>query len=102
MVREPYAAAITSDGATLVVTNSLPEQKAIDTISLTGKVSLVNTSNTTVRAVIPVFPVGTHSLFGVCVSKDGKYAFVSHLVGRFTLPQQRLPRGGFIQIMSQL
>jgi len=93
MVREPYAAAITSDGATLVVTNSLPEQKAIDTISLTGKVSLVNTSNNTVRAVIPVFPVGTHSLFGVCVSKDGKYAFVSHLVGRFTLPATTFAQG---------
>lgn len=93
MVREPYAAALTPDGATLVVSNSLPEQKAIDTISLTGKVSLVSTSTGTVDAVIPVFPVGTHSMFGVCISNDGKYAFVTHLVGKFTLPATDLENG---------
>lgn len=93
MVREPYAAAITPDGATLVVTNSLPEQKAIDTVELTGKVSLVSTATGTVRAIVPVFPVGTHSLFGCCVSNDGAYAFVTHLVGRFTLPAIKLESG---------
>jgi len=86
VTREPYAAAITPDGTTLVVTNSLPEQKAIDTVELTGKVSIISTATKTVRATVPIFPVGTHSLFGVSVSLDGKYAFVTHLVGRFTLP----------------
>lgn len=93
VTREPYASAITPDGATLVVTNSLPEQKAIDTVSLTGKVSLISTATKTVRAVVPVFPVGTHSLFGACISSDGKYAFVTHLVGRFTLPATTLSGG---------
>lgn len=95
VTREPYAAAITSDGATLVVTNSLPEQKAIDTVELTGKVSLIETSTNTVRAIVPVFPVGSHSLFGVCVSNDDKYAFVTHLVGRFTIPAIKW-EGGWI------
>jgi DNA-binding beta-propeller fold protein YncE len=93
MVREPYAAAITPDGATLVVTNSLPELKAIDTVQLTGKVSLISTATGTVRAVVPVTPVGTHSLFGCYISKDGDYAFVTHLVGRFTLPAIKLENG---------
>lgn len=93
MVREPYTAAITPDGATLVVTNSLPEQKAIDTVELTGKVSLISTATGTVRAIVPVFPVGTHSLFGCSVSNDGAYAFVTHLVGRFTLPAITLQNG---------
>jgi len=93
MVREPYAAAITPDGATLVVSNSLPEQKAIDTVTLTGKVSLVSTSSEKVDTVIPIFPVGTHSMFGVSVSNDGKYAFVTHLVGKFTLPATMLENG---------
>jgi DNA-binding beta-propeller fold protein YncE len=93
MVREPYAAALTPDGATLVVTNSLPEQKAIDTVALTGKVSLISTATGTVRAVVPVFPVGTHSLFGCNISNDGNYAFVTHLVGRFTLPAIDLKNG---------
>jgi DNA-binding beta-propeller fold protein YncE len=93
MVREPYAAALTPDGATLVVTNSLPEQKATDTVTLTGKVSLVSTATATVDAVIPVFPVGTHSLFGVCISNDGAYAFVTHLVGKYKLPATTLTGG---------
>ncbi|NLL13426.1 MAG: hypothetical protein GX267_08480 [Fibrobacter sp.] len=93
MVREPYAAALTPDGATLVVANSLPDQKAIDTVTLTGKVSLVSTSSEKVDAVIPIFPVGTHSMFGVCVSNDGKYAFVTHLVAKFTLPATMLENG---------
>jgi YVTN family beta-propeller protein len=93
VTREPYAAAITPDGATLVVTNSLPEQKATDTIELTGKVSLIATATNTVRATVPVFPVGTHSLFGASISADGKYAFITHLVGRFTLPAVTLTGG---------
>ena len=93
MVREPYAAALTPDGATLVVANSLPDQKVIDTVTLTGKVSLVSTSSEKVDAVIPIFPVGTHSMFGVCVSNDGKYAFVTHLVAKFTLPATMLENG---------
>jgi DNA-binding beta-propeller fold protein YncE len=93
MVREPYAAAITPDGKTLVVTNSLPELKATDTVALTGKVSLVSTVTGAVDAVIPVFPVGTHSLFSVCTSNDGAYAFVTHLVGRFTLPATDITKG---------
>jgi DNA-binding beta-propeller fold protein YncE len=93
MVREPYAAAITPDGATLVVTNSLPEQKATDTVTLTGKVSLVSTATEKVDAVIPVFPVGTHSLFGAFISNDGAYAFVTHLVGKYKLPATTLTNG---------
>jgi DNA-binding beta-propeller fold protein YncE len=93
MVREPYAAALTPDGATLVVTNSLPELKAIDTVQMTGKVSLVSTATGTVRAIVPVFPVGTHSLFGCTISNDGAYAFVTHLVGRFTIPAIKLENG---------
>jgi len=93
VVREPYAAAITPDGATLVVTNSLPDQKAIDSLTLAGKVSLVSTSNEEVDTVIPIFPVGTHSLFGVSISNDGKYAFVTHLVGKFTLNATMLDNG---------
>ncbi len=95
VTREPYAAAITSDGATLVVTNSLPEQKATDTVEFTGKVSLITTATNTVRTTVPVFPVGSHSLFGICVSNDDKYAFVTHLVGRFTIPAIQF-EGGWI------
>ena len=93
VTREPYAAAITPDGATLAVTNSLPNEKATDTIAITGKVSLINTATKTVRATVPVYPAGTHSLFGICITPDGNYALATHLVGRFTLPATTLSGG---------
>ena len=92
MIREPYAASITPNGATLVVTNSLPDQKATDTNSIACKVSLISTATGTARASVPL-PVGSHSLFGVCVTPDGKYAFATHLVGRFTIPATTLTGG---------
>lgn len=92
VTREPYAAAITPDGATLVVTNSLPDQKATDTVSIACKVSLINTATKAVKASIPL-PVGSHSLFGLCVTADGKFAFATHLIGRFTIPATTITQG---------
>jgi YVTN family beta-propeller protein len=92
VTREPYAAAITPDGATLVVTNSLPTEKATDTVTLACKVALINTADRTVRAQVPL-PVGSHSLFGACVTADGKFALATHLIARFTIPATKLDQG---------
>jgi YVTN family beta-propeller protein len=92
VTREPYAAAITPDGKTLVVTNSLPDQKATDTAAIACKITLINTETQSITASIPL-PVGSHSLFGVCVSPDGKYAFATHLIGRFTIPAIKITQG---------
>jgi hypothetical protein len=37
--------------------------------------------------------VGSHSLFGVCVSPNGKYAFATHLLARFTIPALTITSG---------
>jgi YVTN family beta-propeller protein len=94
VTREPYASAITPDGATLVVTNSLPDQKATDTAGIACKIALINTATKTVRASVPL-PVGSHSLFSVCITPDGKFALATHLIGRFTIPATTLS-GGWI------
>lgn len=94
VTREPYAAAITPDGQTLVITNALPDQKATDTTVIACKITLVNTATKTVTAGIPM-TLGSHSLFGVTISADGKWAFATHLVGRFNLLANRL-EGGWI------
>ena len=93
VTREPYAAAITPDGTTLAVTNSLPDQRATDTNTISGKVSLISTATNTVRAAVPIYPVGTHSLFGIFITPDGRYVLATHLVGRFTLPATTLTNG---------
>jgi YVTN family beta-propeller protein len=91
-VREAYAAAITPDGATLVVTNSLPDQAATDTSAIACKVCLISTQTRSVVAQIAM-PVGSHSLFGLCISPDGKYAFATHLIGRFNIPALVITNG---------
>jgi YVTN family beta-propeller protein len=92
VTREPYASALTPDGNTLVVTNALPDQKATDTVSIACRITLINTGTRTVTASIPL-PVGSHSLFGVCVSPDGNYAFATHLLARFTIPALTITSG---------
>jgi YVTN family beta-propeller protein len=91
-MREPYAAAVTPDGATLVVTNSLPDQKAIDTNVIGSRVLLIDTRTKAVSAAIELRS-GSHSMFGVCISVDGKYAFATHLIASFLLPATSLTNG---------
>ncbi len=94
VTREPYAAKITPDGSTLVITNALPDGKATDTSQVNPiacKVALVNTSAKTTTTI--KLPLGSHSLFGVCITSDSKYAFVTHLVGRTTFPATQVDQG---------
>lgn len=96
MVREPYSAAITPDGKTLVVSNSLPHQKSTDSLVISSTISLVNTQNNEVVNV-PLFldgkVFGTHSVFGIAITNNGKYAFVSHLIGQINIPATRIDFG---------
>jgi YVTN family beta-propeller protein len=92
VVREPYSAGITPDGSSLVVANSLPVEKATDTSKITCKVSLVSTVTRQQMDTIGL-PLGSHSVFGLTISPDGNYAFVTHLVAMFTLPALHLDQG---------
>jgi YVTN family beta-propeller protein len=92
VLREPYSAGITPDGSVLVVANSLPVEKATDTQKITCKVSLVSTATRQVTATIPL-PIGSHSAFGLSISPDGNYAFITHLVAMFTLPALHIENG---------
>jgi YVTN family beta-propeller protein len=94
VTREPYAAKITPDGSTLIITNALPDQKATDTLKtnpIACKVALVNTTTKAVTSI--KLPLGSHSLFGVCITSDSKYAFVTHLTGRTTIPATQVDGG---------
>jgi YVTN family beta-propeller protein len=94
VIREPYSAAITPDGSVLVVANSLPNDKSTDTVFVTCHVSLISTAEQKVTADVPLTR-GSHSAFGMAVSPDGKYAFITHLVAMFTIPAL-LIEGGWI------
>lgn len=94
LIREPYASKITPDGKTLVVANSLPNDKATDSLSITNKVQLIGLESEKITATIDL-TVGSHSSFGLEISPDGKYAFVTHLIGMFNREATQV-EGGWI------
>jgi YVTN family beta-propeller protein len=94
VIREPYSAGITPDGSTLIVANSLPAEAATDTVFVTCKISLISTATRQVSATVSLTR-GSHSAFGLSVSPDGNYAFITHLVAMFTIPAV-LIEGGWI------
>jgi len=91
VVREPVAAALTPDGKRLLVANHLPGGAA-DGEYVAAAVSVVDTLTRNVADVIRL-PNGSTSLRGICVSPDGKQAYVTHLLGRYQLPTTQLDRG---------
>ena len=92
VVREPYEAAMTPDGKTLVIGNSLPNDRSTDTMFVSCMISLYNVETGEVDANIRLTR-GSHSVFGVTVSPDGKYAFATHLIGKFNLIGSTVEKG---------
>jgi YVTN family beta-propeller protein len=91
VLREPVASAITPNGKTLFVANLLPAGAA-DRDYAASSVSVIDTAKRKVTAIIQL-PNGSTSLRGICVSPDGKYAYVTHILARYQLPTTQLDRG---------
>ena len=89
--REPFAMALSQDGARLFVANHLPAGAA-DGAYTASFVSVVDTAGRTETCRIEL-PNGSTALRGICLSPDGKYAYVSHILGRYQLPTTQLERG---------
>jgi len=89
--REPIAAAITPDGRYLFVANHLPTgPSSVDFVA--AVVSVIDIAQQKVTAEIDL-PNGSTSLRSICVSPDGKYAYVPHILARFHMPTTQLVRG---------
>jgi len=89
--REPVAAAITPDGKLLFVANLLPAGAA-DRDYVAAEVSVIDTATRKVAGTIQL-PNGSTGLRDICVSPDGKYAYVTHILARYQLPTTQLERG---------
>ena len=89
--REPVAAAITPDGKYLFVANHLHNGRANAT-TVAAYVSVIDTVSDSVACNIQL-PNGSGLLRGICVSPDGKYAAVTHLLSRFNVPTTQIERG---------
>ncbi len=81
-VREPVAAAVTPDGAAVFVANHLPDDR-LDGYPVSTMMTVIDTQTRQATAIR--LPHGSHSLRGLCVSADGKYVYVTHLLSNFEL-----------------
>jgi YVTN family beta-propeller protein len=91
VTREPTAAAITADNKFLFVANHLPAGAA-DGDYTAAVVSVLDTTTKKVVKTIDL-PNGSTGLQGICVSSDGQYAYVTHILSRYQLPTTQLERG---------
>lgn len=91
VVREPSGIAVTADEQRVVVANLLPNAPGTDP-NLAADVSLIDAGKLTQTATVRL-PVGSSVVRGLCVSPDGRWAYVVHGLGRFHLPITQLERG---------
>ena len=91
VLREPRSAVFSKDGKYLFVTNFLPAQRA-DLDYVAACVSVIDV-NTFEKVKDIQLANGSNALRGLCITPDGKYVYVSHNLGRFTVPTSQLQQG---------
>ncbi len=89
-VREPFHAALSPDGKTLLVTNLLPNNPC-DSYDVAAEITLIDTA--TNQATNIRLPNGSASVHEICVSPDGKFAYAAHILARYQMPTTQLERG---------
>ena len=90
VLREPVASDVTPDGSLVLVANLLPMDPS-DADTVAAEVSLIQTADLATSTIR--LPNGSSSVRDVCVSPDGKYAYVVHLLSRYRMPTTQLERG---------
>ena len=89
--REPYHVAVTPDETLAVVSNLLPTGRATDP-TYGSVVSLIDLEKKELAGNISL-PPGASTVRQVCISADGRWAYVVHCVGRTSVPSTQLERG---------
>ena len=91
VLREPKSAVISKDGRYMFVANFLPQQRA-DVDIVAACVSVIDMTKFTKIKDIKLAS-GSNALHSICITPDGKYVYVSHNLGRFTVPTSQLQQG---------
>ena len=89
--REPVAAARTGRGRKLVVANHLPAYLPDDPYPA-ARATIIDLARTAAVAHV-LLPQGSMGVRGVCVSPNGRHAYVTHTLARFQVPTTQLERG---------
>lgn len=90
-IREPSTMLLSPDGKNLWVSNYLPLMPA-NNENVYASLSIFD-ANTLKLVDTLDLPSGAFALCGATMSKSGQYYFVTHSVGRFTVPTTHLDRG---------
>jgi len=117
LLREPIAADITPDGRYILVANHLPSGERLYDYVTDGGILMIGSYISTgyfqgsreayaSAGVVLVYdtryhrlaelislPNGATDLRGLTISPDGRYAYVTHIIGRYHLPTTQLERG---------
>jgi YVTN family beta-propeller protein len=91
VIREPIGAVLSKDGNYLFVANSLPDM-AGDASVIAAGISIINTSTLKKERDI-LLPNGSNGLKDICLSQDGRFAYVTHVLGRYQLIPTQIERG---------
>lgn len=89
--REPVSLSISPDENLLVVANLLPEQSSLSKF-ISANVSLIDVKNKSVIKNIAL-PNGSFALKDIIFSNDGKFIYVTHLIGRFNVLTSQIEKG---------
>lgn len=90
-VREPAALCVSKDGKTLWVGNYLPIMPA----NSQHVFAVLNVFDSATLAPVATLdlPAGAFGVRDAVMSPDGRYCYVTHSIGRFTVPTTHLDRG---------
>jgi len=89
-IREPVGSAVTPDGSVVFVTNMLPVDPS-DSYDVAAEITVIDAA--TLKTSNIRLPNGSSSVREVCVSPDGKFAYVAHILSRYQMPTTQLERG---------
>ena len=91
VLREPRSAVLSNDGRFLFAANFLPSQRA-DVDIVATCVSVIDTKRFKKVKDIQLAN-GSNALRDICITPDGKYIYVTHNLGRYTVPTSQLHQG---------
>ncbi len=90
-IREPVSLCLSKDEQTLWAFNHLPLMEA-NVSNVFTSVCVYDAKTLNKRATLDL-PSGSFAIRESVMSADGKYCFVTHTIGRFTVPTTHLDRG---------
>jgi len=89
-VREPIATVVTPDGKSVLVINHLPANRA-NSFFVAAQVTVIDAATNRTTAI--GLPNGATSVRGLCLSPDGKLAFVTHILSNYELVPAQVEAG---------